>query len=515
LGYFAHNEKGRFLPIGGIVAPRRDNRLRHQNCLIEEYDKCRGGIRNDLGIGEMKTVLVVDDEKLVRWSIRQKLDAAGYHVLEADACASAMRLFQENLPDLVTLDVRLPDGSGLKLLLELKKTSPNVPIIMITAYGAVEDAVKALKIGAYDYLEKPINFDRLIHAVHNALETSTLREQVDRSKKEQRDTYSLDSIVGVSDLLLSVKQLVRKVAVSEATTLLVQGESGTGKDLVAKALHYESNRSRQPFMILNCAAIPEQLLESELFGHERGAFTDAKAMKKGLFELADGGSIFFDEISEMALNLQAKLLRVLEDQTFRRIGGVKDIQVDVRVICASNKDVEGMVHKGLFREDLFYRLSVIPITLAPLRERREDIPVMIDHFVDFYNTRFNKAVRGLSEEARRSLEVYDWPGNVRELRNAIERAMILQDDGLLTLDLFPLRISEFRAEARGGHPNGAIKIPDSGIDLYQVEKELIQQALTKASGNQSKASRLLSITRDTLRYKMKKYDLRRKQAQGG
>jgi DNA-binding NtrC family response regulator len=457
----------------------------------------------------MKTVLVVDDEKLVRWSIRQKLESAGYQVIEASTCSMGLNLFQEHLPDLVTLDVRLPDGSGLKLLLDMKKISPNTPMIMITAYGAVEDAVKALKIGAYDYLEKPINFDRLLHSLQNALETSTLREQVDRTKKEQRNTYSLDSIIGVSDYIQSVKQLVLKVAISEANTILVQGESGTGKDLVAKALHYESNRSRQPFMILNCAAIPEQLLESELFGHERGAFTDAKAMKKGLFELADGGSIFFDEISEMALNLQAKLLRVLEDQTFRRIGGVKDIHVDVRVICASNRDVESIVAKGEFREDLFYRLSVIPITLAPLCDRREDIPVLIDHFVNYYNVRFNKSVDGLEDKARAVLESYSWPGNVRELRNAIERAMILQDDGLLSSDLLPLRITEHRANGRLARRTGSFTIPDTGIDLYEVEKQLIQQALNRADGNQSKASRLLSITRDTLRYKMKKYDLKK------
>jgi len=462
----------------------------------------------------MKTVLVVDDEKLVRWSIRQKLESAGYQVFEADTCAAARALFQENLPDLVTLDVRLPDGSGLKLLLDMKKVSPNVPVIMITAYGAVEDAVKALKIGAYDYLEKPINFDRLLHSLQNAVETSSLREQVDRTRKEERSSYSLDRIIGVSDYIRSVKQLVRKVAVSEANTILVQGESGTGKELVAKALHYESNRSRQPFMILNCAAIPEQLLESELFGHERGAFTDAKAMKKGLFELADGGSIFFDEISEMAVNLQAKMLRVLEDQTFRRIGGIKDIQVDVRVICASNKDVETIAAKGEFREDLFYRLSVIPITLAPLRERREDIPVLINHFVDFYNARFTKSAQGFTEESRAALEAYDWPGNVRELRNAVERAMILQDEGLLTLDLLPLRISEFKADGRLTTSSGTFSIPEVGIDLYDVEKRLIQQALNRAGGNQSKASRLLSITRDTLRYKMKKYGLRKGLLQG-
>lgn len=459
----------------------------------------------------MKTVLVVDDEKLVRWSIRQKLEAADYRVLEAETYADALRVFQEELPDLVTLDVRLPDGSGLKLLLEIKKTVPNVPVIMITAFGAVDDAVKALKIGAYDYLEKPINFDRLLHALQNALETSSLREQVDRVKKEEQETSSVDKIVGVSQSIQEVKDLVRRIAVSEANTILVQGESGTGKDLVAKALHYESARHRNPFMILNCAAIPEQLLESELFGHERGAFTDAKMMKKGLFELADGGTLFFDEISEMALNLQAKLLRVLEDQTFRRIGGIKDIQVDVRIICVSNRDLEAMVGKEQFRNDLYYRLSVIPILLPPLRERPEDIPPLIEHFVDSYNRKFNKAVKGLTERARRALQVYDWPGNVRELKNAIERSMILQDGGLIDVDLLPVRIAEFSGQSQAILPaNEKLGIPEKGIDLFEVEKKLIRQALIKAGGNQSKASRLLSITRDTLRYKMKKYGLAKK-----
>ena len=270
-----------------------------------------------------KNVLVVDDEKLIRWSIRQKLESAGYQVEEAGTAADALGLFQQNMPDLVTLDIHLPDTTGLKVLLEMKKISQATAVIMITAHGAVDDAVKALQIGAYDYLEKPINFDRLLHSMSNALESSTLRTEVEQSKKEQKDTYTVERIIGDSSSMLEMKALLRKVAASEARTILVQGESGTGKDLVAKALHYGSRRSRQPFTVLNCAAIPEQLLESELFGHERGAFTDAKTLKKGLLELSDGGSIFFDEISETPLNLQAKLLRVLEDQTFRRVGGVK------------------------------------------------------------------------------------------------------------------------------------------------------------------------------------------------
>jgi len=454
-----------------------------------------------------RTVLVVDDENLVRWSLRQKLESAGYQVLEADNAVKAMALFQENGPDLVTLDIRLPDANGLKVLLDMKRHAPSVPIVMITAYGAVDDAVKALQIGAYDFLEKPINFERLLHSLENALETSVLRTEVERSKKEQADTWSIDNIVGNSEPLREVKDLVKKVADSEANTILIQGESGTGKDMVAKALHYQSRRSRQPLMVLNCAAIPEQLLENELFGHERGAFTDAKTMKKGLFELADGGTVFFDEISEMYLNLQAKLLRVLEDQTFRRIGGIKDIKTDVRVVCASNKDLEKMAREGQFREDLFYRLSVIPIVLPPLRDRKDDIPVLVDFFVADYNVRFKKSIKGLTAKAQKILMNYDWPGNVRELKNVIERAVILQDQGYIDVDLLPLRISEFTSEPSAMPGQGSLAIPSQGIDLYQVEKELIRQALVKARGNQTHASRLLSISRDTLRYKMKKYGL--------
>ncbi len=453
-----------------------------------------------------KTILVVDDEKLVRWSIRQKLESSGFEALEAESASQALTLFRESLPDLVTLDVRLPDGNGLKVLLEMKRLQPSIPVIMVTAYGAIDDAVKALQIGAYDFLEKPINFERLLHSIENALETTTLRKEVERSKLEQRQTYSLDRIIGQSEPILKVKRLIQRVASSEANTVLVQGASGTGKDLVAKALHYESRRHRRPFTVLNCAAIPEQLLENELFGHERGAYTDAKTAKKGLLELTDGGTLFFDEISEMPLNLQAKLLRVLEDYTFRRIGGVKDLQVDIRVVCASNKDLKSLIREKEFREDLFYRLSVIPIQLPSLRERKDDLDLLADHFVNHYNRAFKKTVKGLTAKARRLLQEYDWPGNVRELKNAIERAMILQDQDYIDVDLIPVRNREPDRHSILIGEN-SFEIPTGGINLYEVEKDLIRKALLQVNGNQSQASRLLSITRDTLRYKMKKYNL--------
>ena len=417
-----------------------------------------------------KTILVVDDEKLLRWSIRQKLESAGYYVLEADSGEGALSRFRHHLPDLVTLDIRLPDTHGLKLLVEIKKRSPETPVIMITAFGALDDAVKALQIGAFDYLEKPLNFDRLLHSIGNALETKKLRFEIERNRKVERQTYSMDQIIGRSLSMERAKKMVQKVAESEATTILIQGENGTGKDRVAKALHYRSPRSRNSFLALNCAAIPKALLESELFGHERGAFTDAKNRKLGLFEMAHKGTIFFDEVSELPLNLQAKLLRVLEERSFRRIGGVREIHSDARVICASNRNLEKMMEEGNFRSDLFFRLAVIPITLPPLRERSEDIPELTEHFIQVDNQRFSKNIQGVTP--------------------AVGRVMI------------PNRMTRER-----GAGSAIVELPSDGVELYKVERELIEEALRRSGWNQSAAARMLSITRDTLRYKVKKYGL--------
>jgi two-component system response regulator AtoC len=456
-----------------------------------------------------ESILIVDDEKLIRWSMKQKLGSWGYQVSEAEDIQEALRKISQETPDLVTLDIKLPDGSGIELLKEIKENHPTLPVIMITAFGVVDVAVQALKLGAYDFIEKPINFEKLENIVRNALETFRLKTQVAQTFKTNKIRFSLENIVGRSKPIRDVLELIKRLAQSGATTLLVQGESGTGKDLVSRALHYESSRRDNPFFALNCAAIPETLIETELFGYEKGAFTDAKTMKKGVFEMADGGTVFLDEISEMHINMQSKFLRVLEDQTFRRVGGVKDISVNVQVVASTNRNLETAVNEGKFREDLYYRLSVIPIIIPPLRERKEDIPALIEHFIQRYNVQFRKNVKGISPEGMKLLMNYSWPGNVRELKNAIERAMILVDQDTIDVSELPIRILDPSAAMTFSRVSGdhLVKLPSEGAGLEAIEKELILQALQYANSNKTKAAKLLKISRDTLRYKVKKHNL--------
>jgi two-component system response regulator AtoC len=457
-----------------------------------------------------ETILVVDDERLVRWSLQQKLEQWGYHVSLAEDGATALGRVQLDSPDLITLDVKLPDMTGIEVLSELRNRNIQLPVIVITAFGVVDDAVRSLKLGAYDFIEKPINFEKLENAVHNALETRRLRTEVARTHEIQRNEFSVDRIVGISDHIRDVRELIKKVAASEASTILIQGESGTGKDLVAHAIHYESTRRDRPFFAINCAAIPENLMESELFGHEKGAFTDARSQKRGMFEMADGGTLFLDEVSEMTLGMQAKLLRVLEGQSFRRVGGIKNINVDVRIIVASNRNLEDAVRSSKFRQDLYFRLAIIPVNLRPLREHKDDIPALLDHFIRHYNQKFRKGIQGLTKEADELLMNYDWPGNVRELKNAIERVMILAESNRVAVKHLPIRISEggiMPVPIGEGSNNGGIQLPPGGTSLYDVERDLIKQALHQARGNKTTAARLLRITRDTLRYKVKKYNL--------
>jgi two-component system, NtrC family, response regulator AtoC len=457
-----------------------------------------------------ETILVVDDERLIRWSLQQKLEQWGYHVSLAEDGATALGRIQLDNPDLITLDVKLPDMTGIDVLSELRNRNVHIPVIVITAFGVVDDAVRSLKLGAYDFIEKPINFEMLENAVRNALETRRLRTEVARTQEIQRSEFSVDRIIGVSEHIRDVRELTKRIAGSEASTILIQGESGTGKDLVAHAIHYESSRRERPFFAINCAAIPENLMESELFGHEKGAFTDARTQKRGMFEIADGGTLFLDEVSEMTLGMQAKLLRVLEGQTFRRVGGVKNITVDVRVIVASNRNLEEAVRASKFRQDLYFRLAIIPMHLRPLREHKDDIPALLEHFIRHYNEKFRKNIQELTKEADELLMNYDWPGNIRELKNAIERVMILADGKRIAAKYLPIRISEggvMPVPMAEGSGNGEIQLPAGGLSLYSVEKELIRQALEQSRGNKTTAARLLRITRDTLRYKVKKYDL--------
>ncbi len=467
-------------------------------------------------------VLVVDDERLVRWSLRQKCEEWGYGVLEAETGAAALRLAHNESPDVVLLDVRLPDMSGLQVLEELNRTHDARAVIMITADLQLEDVKAALKLGAYDFVGKPLDFDELVVAIKNSLEATRLRSEVQTLRGEVRRRTGYHEVVATSRKMLELMSFVRKVASSEATTILIQGESGTGKDLIAKAIHYESARQEKAFVAVNCSAIPETLMEAELFGHEKGAFTDAKSMKKGLFEMADGGTLFLDEIGELSPLLQAKLLRVLEDQVIRRVGGVRDMQVDVRVIAASNRDLERAVLDGLFRQDLYYRLAIISIFIPPLRERKEDIVPLVNFFIERYNRKFRKSIRGLTEDTQRLLLSHSWPGNVRELKNAIERAMILEEEQLLRPVYLPFSVSQpqagmtafERSSPGNGHqalPHGRslprLSIPEGGTSLEEMERVMVELAMQQASGNQTHAARLLDISRDALRYKLKKFGL--------
>ena len=452
------------------------------------------------------TLLVVDDEELVRWSLRERFRRDGYAVVEAATAAAALEQVTSGI-DLVLLDYRLPDGDGLTVLRRIKEVSPDTPVILMTAFSTVENAVEAMKHGAYHYLNKPFDLDEVAMIVEKALETSQLRREVRAYRSSQSREYGFDAIIGSSPAMTAAKALLVRIANSPASTVLLTGETGTGKDLAAKAIHYNSARAARPFVNITCSALPEQLLESELFGHERGAFTDARQQKRGLFETADGGTVFLDEIGEMTPGLQAKLLRFLEEKTFKRIGGLADVRVDVRVVAATHRNLEEEVKAGRFREDLFYRLQVMPVLLPAVRERRGDIPLLVNYYVDRYNREFRKRVRGVSPEALALLEQYRWPGNVRELRNAIERAMLLTDRDRLGAE-------DFSTLSRGV-VTATFRLPPEGVNLEEVERQLVVQALERCSGNQTHAGYLLGINRDQVRYRIEKFGLTRSDPRGG
>lgn len=447
-------------------------------------------------------IMVVDDEHLIRWSLEQNLKKQGYDVCTAGTGEDALRMAREEQPELVLLDYHLPGINGLEVLQRLKEIDEEVLVIMVTAQGGLETAVNTMRHGAYDYINKPFNLDEMAIVIRKALETSELRREVVQLRSEHKK-QGPPQILGGSKHMKNVMEMMAKVAKSDASTVLVQGESGTGKELVAKWIHYESSRAEKPFVAINCAAVPATLLESELFGHEKGAFTDAKTSKKGLFELADGGTVFLDEIGDMEIGMQAKLLRFLEDRTFRRIGGAKVIPVDVRIISATNKDLLKAIEEKQFRNDLYYRLQVIPIFLPALRERKEDILVLANYFIEMFTKEFNKPTKGISSMAEKLLVEYNWPGNIRELKNVIERAIILGNDENLLLENLPLEIVAKASQVTV--PLTTFKLPPEGIDIEEVERELIKQSLEMTDWNQSKAAKKLNLGIDAFRYRMKKF----------
>jgi len=446
------------------------------------------------------TILIVDDEQLIRWSLASRLKDEGYRTLEAATAAEALSQHREGV-DLVLLDIGLPDASGLSVLKQIKESEPDTLVIMLTGQTGVQTAVEAMKAGAFHYANKPFDLDEVVLLVEKALETTHLRREVRTLRARQAQPYGPGSIVGDSAPIVAVRSMLEKIGVSPASTVLLTGESGTGKDLAAKVIHYSSNRAARPFMNITCSALPETLLESELFGHERGAFTGADRQKRGLLESADGGTVFLDEIGEMVPLLQAKLLRFLEEKSFKRVGGSADIKVDVRVIAATNRSLPDEVRKGRFREDLFYRLNVMAVPLPPLRDRRDDIPRLLHHYIDLFNTEFRKKIQGVSPGAMKMLQAYAWPGNVRELRNAVERAMLLTESAELSEAQFAMLISP-DAELSAG-----MGLPAGGINLEELERSLVVQALERSGWNQTKAATLLGLNRDQIRYRIEKFKL--------
>lgn len=452
----------------------------------------------------MEKILIVDDEAFIRENLERLLAEDGYRPLSTEDPEHAIRIVGEEEISLVLLDLNLGSSSGLDVLRAMREVDPEILVIIITGYGTVESAVEALKIGAYDYIKKPFKADAIHLIVKLALEAQNLRRKV---RRLSRDSDGIN-MVGNSPALLQIFRQIREVAKHESATVLITGDSGTGKELVAQAIHNLSPRSEQPFVEINCGSLPFNLLESELFGHERGAFTDAKTRKVGLFEEADHGTIFLDEIGEMDLSLQVKLLRVLEDRKIRRLGGNRNIDINVRIVAATNAELKGAIEQKEFREDLYYRLNVFPIHIPPLRERREDVPILLEYFLQRFSKEFNRSMKGFSRDALDLMMRYHWPGNVRELRNVVERICIMHN-------VEQIQPAQLPREIWGETPQSEMpfncEIPPEGIVLDdvvgQVEKELVEKAFKITGGNVAKTARILNVPRGTLRYKLEKYQL--------
>jgi len=453
------------------------------------------------GSDYVASILLVEDEKLLRWSLKQRLEKVGHAVHEAADLSEAGEHLHQHQPDLVLLDLSLPDGHGLDFYQENLERLEGTVVLIMTAVGEVEDAVRAMKLGAVDFLNKPVEHEALVELVNRSLELRSrdLEAQAARDTRERELTMD---VVAHSPAFRRVLEIAADVARSEIRTVLVQGGSGTGKNLLARYLHANSSRHERPYIEVSCAAIPEQLLESELFGHERGAFTDAKKTKRGSFELANGGTVVLDEIGELRLDLQSKLLQVLEERYFRRVGGVREIHVDVCVVALTNRDLRAMMAEKLFREDLFYRLSVLPISVPPLRQRREDILPLAEHFLRSLRAKFGRRLEDFTREAENLMLAYPWPGNVRELRNTVERAMILEHGTSIGCRSLVL---EGASDVCTDDEPADIGLPAGIVPLEVAERAMVARAMRATGGNQTRAAELLEITRDQLRYRLKKW----------
>jgi two-component system NtrC family response regulator len=452
----------------------------------------------------METILIVDDEKNYLVILEALLAPEGYEIITEDSAANALRLIREADLDLIITDMRMPGMNGMELLEEAKKIDPELPVIMMTAYGTIEKAVEAMKKRAYDYITKPFRNEELKLTVKKALDFYRLKKENRLLSDALSDRYKYGNIIGKSQPMLKIYEMIAKVSPSKAS-VMITGASGTGKELIAKAIHYNSPRRNRPFISINCGALTETLLESELFGHERGAFTGAVAMKKGRFELADGGTLFLDEVGEMSPSLQVKLLRVLQEMEFERVGGTKTIKVDVRILAASNRRLKEDVDKGVFREDLFYRLNVVHIEVPPLKERVEDIPFLVAHFVEKFRSSNRKKIE-LAPEVWKVLYSYTWPGNIRELENTMERAMVMSSDENITLKDLPDYVISEKEQAIDLDRIIPLNLALAEA-LDQIEERLISRALERSNNVQSRAAEMLGITRHAMHYKMKKYGM--------
>ena len=452
------------------------------------------------------SLLIVDDDEIMRETLSDVLKKRGYDVISVGSGNGALSMIKKNLIDLILLDMKLPDVDGLEVLKKIKEFDTEILVIMMTAYSDVQTAVSSMKSGAYDYINKPFELEELRLLIEKGLETKSLINEVRRLRRQHKEKYHNNHIYGASPQIHYVRELIGMISKTHKTSVLIQGESGTGKELAANAIHYNSHRGDKPMMKINCSAIPDTLLESELFGYEKGAFTDAKNTKKGLFELADGGTVFLDEIGDMNPFLQSKILRVLENQTFMRVGGEREIRVDVRIIAATNKDLEFLVKEGFFRKDLYYRLKVIVVEMPPLRDRVDDILMLSNLFIEESNKEYNKNIKGVSDEGKNMMIQYSWPGNVRELRNVIERAMILTDQEYITPKHLPFEMKQVERLTHADTGHELMEIADD-ISLENMEKMHLSKVLKRLEWNKSKASKLLGISRATLRAKIKRYSI--------